>query len=203
MLESLLPGYDAVYVVSDLHLGGFVGSYGGARRDYRIFRESAALATFVAQLSQDARNICLVLNGDIVDFLAEEEGAYFDWVGALAKLKRIMSDPDQVVVWEALRGYVAAGKDLVLVLGNHDVELALLLREDLQHSLNVVLLTADFWVRLDMKRQVEVQVVDRDPAFGLVLLDVFEDLIPTRLVGRGVLARRSDQAAVRDDPVRA
>ena len=125
-----LPKYDEVYVVSDLHLGGFKGEFRGKPRDYRIFQESRALAWFVGSLPKDKR-IALVLNGDIVDFLADEKATYFDWEGALEKLKTAMKDPDQRVVWESLRAFVTNSiGDLVLVLGNHDLELSLPALED-------------------------------------------------------------------------
>ena len=134
-----LPAYQAVYVVSDLHLGGYSANYGDQLRDYRIFRESKALAGFVNLLAApeekvrdrkgyrwQAGPIALVLNGDIVDFLADEKATYFDWLNAVDKLKSAMADAEQKVVWEALRAFVGSGRgDLVLVLGNHDLELAL------------------------------------------------------------------------------
>jgi UDP-2,3-diacylglucosamine pyrophosphatase LpxH len=132
MLEQLLPSYDAVYVVSDLHMGGFDGTYRGETRDYRIFRESNALSWLIGWLAEPARRqeharIALVINGDVVDYLAEEQPKYFDWQAALQKLEAMIGDREQKPVWEALRAFVASGNgDLVLVLGNHDLELALL-----------------------------------------------------------------------------
>ncbi len=70
--------------------------------------------------------IALILNGDIVDYLADEKAEYFDWPNALDKLKRAMEDPEQADVWKALQEFVESGRgDLVLVLGNHDLELSL------------------------------------------------------------------------------
>ncbi len=51
MQRDLLPNYAAVYVVSDLHLGGFQGEFRKQARNYRIFRETKALAWFVRSLS--------------------------------------------------------------------------------------------------------------------------------------------------------
>lgn len=119
-----LPRYGAVHVVSDLHLGGF--EEGG--RSYRIFREAKALAWLIREgLPEPAQGRrCLVLNGDIVDFLAHQQPTYFDWQHAVDKLNDALNDKEQQIVWQALQDYVCndAG-DLVLVLGNHDLELAL------------------------------------------------------------------------------
>jgi UDP-2,3-diacylglucosamine pyrophosphatase LpxH len=135
-----LPTYEDVYVVSDLHLGGFLGEFGSDRRDYRIFQESKALAWLVTSLPKDKR-VALVLNGDIVDFLADRKATYFDWEGALDKLMTAMQDADQKSVWEALRDYVTKGVgDLVLVLGNHDLELSL---PELQEHLRNYLTSGD------------------------------------------------------------
>ena len=119
--------YDELYAVSDLHMGGYEGTYNNDLRDYRIFREGSALAWFINDLkSKKHKRVALVLNGDVVDFLADRRAAYFDTNGALQKLVDIMNDPHFKMVWEALREFVKADiGHLVIVLGNHDVELAL------------------------------------------------------------------------------
>ncbi len=120
--------FDRLYVVSDLHLGG--------RPGFQIFCQGATLANTIRALAGAApdQRTGLVLNGDIVDFLAEHPPKYLDPKGAIAKLKRIFAEdpgddqPDLAFaeVWKALKEFVATPKrDLVLVLGNHDVELAL------------------------------------------------------------------------------
>jgi UDP-2,3-diacylglucosamine pyrophosphatase LpxH len=131
MQAEYLPNYRAVYVISDLHLGGFTAAVDGKPRNYRIFRETAALSWLIRSLAEApiggaTQRVALVLNGDIVDFLADSEADYFDWARALAKLQRAVTDAEQRGVWEALRAFVTSGRgDLVLVLGNHDLELAL------------------------------------------------------------------------------
>ncbi len=69
----------------------------------------------------------MVLNGDIVDFLAESPAAYLDPNGSIDKLERIFyKDKSFSGVWTALQEFVAQpNRQLILVLGNHDVELAL------------------------------------------------------------------------------
>jgi UDP-2,3-diacylglucosamine pyrophosphatase LpxH len=114
------PGtFSEVHVVSDLHLGG--------RPDFQIFNQTSQLAGLIEHLiTRDVASLVLVLNGDIVDFLAEEPAAYLDPAGAVGKLERIVLSQQFSEVWNALRRLVKQpGRYLALVLGNHDVELAL------------------------------------------------------------------------------
>jgi UDP-2,3-diacylglucosamine pyrophosphatase LpxH len=77
-----------------------------------------------AQRTSD-RDVTLVLAGDIVDFLAEEEFTAFTINDAVAgqKLERIIQQTDEV--WQSLQLFAASGSELVLLLGNHDIELSL------------------------------------------------------------------------------
>ncbi|MFT3766819.1 MAG: metallophosphoesterase [Minicystis sp.] len=117
---------DQLHVVSDLHLGGIPG--------HQIFNQGQALAAVIDHLAglPLGRQVGLVLNGDIVDFLAAEDAKHFDPTGAPDKLRAIMSDREFSPVFDAL-GRFARTDDrvLVLVLGNHDVELALPQVQDL------------------------------------------------------------------------
>jgi UDP-2,3-diacylglucosamine pyrophosphatase LpxH len=111
---------EQLHVVSDLHLGGAPG--------HQIFSQGAALARLVDYLAQAApdQQVGLVLNGDIVDFLAAEGACHFDPEGAPAKLRAVIADPAFAPVFAALARFTRKpGRLLVLVLGNHDVELAL------------------------------------------------------------------------------
>ena len=75
----VLPNYDQLYIISDLHFGGRCG--------LQIFKQGETLAAFIQQLTnRPSSKVGLVLNGDIVDFLAEENATYLDPVGALDKL---------------------------------------------------------------------------------------------------------------------
>ena len=119
-MTSSYPEFDAVYSTSDLHLGGAPG--------FQIFHQGELLAALIDRLAggDGGRSVALVLNGDIVDFLAEEPGRYLDTSEPVAKLERVMKDPAFAPVFRALRGFVRVERrSLVLVLGNHDVELAL------------------------------------------------------------------------------
>ncbi|MBA2676056.1 phosphoesterase, partial [Ramlibacter sp.] len=79
----------------------------------------------------------LVINGDFIDFLAERPARHFDAQGAVAKLRRIAGDAAFSPVFAALRRFLGApGHRLAVVLGNHDLELALpWVRQELQQML--------------------------------------------------------------------
>jgi len=114
---------DQLHIVSDLHLGGTPG--------HQICNQGAALGAVIDHLASSSvaapgERVGLVLNGDIVDFLAAADAQHFDPVGAPRKLQAIFDDPAFKPVWIALAGFTAVpDRVLVLVLGNHDVELAL------------------------------------------------------------------------------
>jgi UDP-2,3-diacylglucosamine pyrophosphatase LpxH len=114
------PAFSELFVVSDLHLGGDHPSR-------QIFDQGARFAALVDHLvkrpiATDPQG--LVINGDLVDFLAQPDATYFDVENATTQLKAIVEAfPD---VWAALQKFVATeGRRLVIVLGNHDLELAL------------------------------------------------------------------------------
>jgi hypothetical protein len=109
---------DSLHVVSDLHLGGRAG--------FQIFGSTAELAWLinrVKNLPQPGRH-ALLLNGDVIDFLAEEPGSHFDPDGAIAKLDGVWQCFEPV--FAALNGLLATdNRQLIVNLGNHDLELAL------------------------------------------------------------------------------
>jgi hypothetical protein len=111
--------FDEVHVVSDLHFGGGAG--------HQIFKGDDLLAGLITSLkSHEERKIAFVINGDFIDFLAEPSATYFDPKGATHKLERISRDPGFALTFAALRGFTATrNKQLVIVLGNHDLELAI------------------------------------------------------------------------------
>jgi UDP-2,3-diacylglucosamine pyrophosphatase LpxH len=116
-----MQSFDELYVISDLHLGGKTG--------FQIFNQGPTLAAFIKGITdktQDLR-LGLVLNGDTIDFLAEASTGYLDPQGAVQKLQRILLDDSAFSgVFAALQKFVTTlNRQLIIVLGNHDVELAL------------------------------------------------------------------------------
>jgi hypothetical protein len=119
-----------VYVVSDLHLGGEPEE---GRRGFRICTHENELATFIRSLGgrQDHPSE-LVLNGDTFDFLAEkasdEQPFWADFRGTeqagLNCLNTIAEDRCPGVI-QALRADLEQGHRLVILPGNHDIELSL------------------------------------------------------------------------------
>ena len=65
------PEYDELHVISDLHIGGTKG--------FQAFDAVAELSALVRYLRDrpSERSVCLVINGDMIDFLAEPNPCYF------------------------------------------------------------------------------------------------------------------------------
>jgi len=117
-----------LFVISDLHLGGEPGIDGKPGFQMCSPASVALLADFIDGLPAATPNadVRLVLAGDIVDFLAEEPFKPFtvDVKEANTKLSHILETTAQV--WAALRRFVSERHAAVtLMLGNHDIELAL------------------------------------------------------------------------------
>lgn len=139
-----------VFIVSDLHLGGRPGSlpsesgqtqprtqmcssYGHLTNFIDWVRTSGGVGYGTAGQADDAE---LIINGDIVDFLADDEypggeSAHVftsDQDVAIKKLAHIFArtgNRDGRTVLDALRDLLRSGQSLTILLGNHDVELAL------------------------------------------------------------------------------
>lgn len=115
-----------VYVISDLHLGGRPPSQESPGFQMCSGKGQHLLEQFIQHLTRRARShsVQLVINGDIVDFLAEEDFAAFtaDGAQAAAKLRRVLKNT--APIWMALRLFLQAGGRLTLMLGNHDLELS-------------------------------------------------------------------------------
>lgn len=113
---------NSLFVISDLHLGGEPG-FQICSQDGQV--RLADFIQYVAAQKTDDQDVHLVLNGDIVDFLAEQEFSSFtgDDATARAKLTEIIKNTRQV--WDSLRHFVAVGARLTVMLGNHDIELSL------------------------------------------------------------------------------
>lgn len=120
MAETSLLQYDELYIVSDIHMGGPPG--------FQVLKEGKRLASFIRWIGQqrpDGR-VALVLNGDVIDSLAENIRGYIAADEAVTMVTRIFNDQAFAPVWDALKDFVSmAGRSLIMVIGNHDIELAL------------------------------------------------------------------------------
>lgn len=117
------PAARRTFVISDLHLGGEPAFQMCPQRGQEMLERFVDWAA--AQHSPE-RQVRLVLNGDIADFLAEAPFDSFtnDHAGAAtAKVKTILCRTRPV--WDALGRLVSRGAELTLMLGNHDIELSL------------------------------------------------------------------------------
>jgi UDP-2,3-diacylglucosamine pyrophosphatase LpxH len=117
-----VQAFDEVFVVSDLHLGGSPG--------FQIFHQGKRLAATIRALAKrnPDKKLALVLAGDVVDFLAAADPVYLDAEpeSTKKKLNAIRNDPAFADVFTALGEFVSTtSRLLVIILGNHDVELAL------------------------------------------------------------------------------
>lgn len=130
-----------IYVISDLHVGGAYPDSAAPlldrRRGFRMMTRVAELAAFVRNVARqpDPPRAELVINGDFLDFLAEEVGpldpdeppkwkAFRGGREEALDVFRTLVKRDQDL-FDALRELLASGKGLTVLLGNHDVELSL------------------------------------------------------------------------------
>ncbi len=120
-------------VISDLHIGGKHSGESGDR-GFRINTHVDALIRFIDEIGERARvtgrRTELVINGDFIDFLAEEvptnarRRSFIDDQGeAVATFDAIAAR--ERVFFEALHALLAGGVALTVILGNHDIELSL------------------------------------------------------------------------------
>ena len=126
-----MPAHRKLFVISDLHLGGQSAVPG--QRGFRLCTQEAQLAQFIDALTALADPVIeLVINGDLVDFLAEETGDpdekwspfHYPESKAVDRLAAIVRR--SAIVFDALKRFLAAPRHrLVILPGNHDVELNL------------------------------------------------------------------------------
>ena len=120
------PTFEKVYVISDIHMGG----QRNGEDNFQVFNQGTRLARFIRQIAEESPNsdIALVINGDLFDFLAEEVGSYvaLDAAIALGTMKRLYTDASFSPVWQALARFIKTPhRHLIIIVGNHDIELAL------------------------------------------------------------------------------
>jgi UDP-2,3-diacylglucosamine pyrophosphatase LpxH len=117
---SDFPEYDEIHAISDIHMGG-------NRLDFQILRETKRLANYIGWVGRQrpGGRVALVLNGDIIDTLAEDIHGYVAVDEAVATIQRIMKDPSFTGIWKALADFVKLeGHTLIIIIGNHDIELS-------------------------------------------------------------------------------
>lgn len=110
-----------VYAISDLHLGA------GAGDDLEDFHADELLATWLRELSPSAPT--LIINGDFIDFLQiapfdvsrMPRALLWDEETSLAKVEAAIAG--HPVVFDALGELLGAGGELVITVGNHDLDL--------------------------------------------------------------------------------
>lgn len=119
-----------IFLISDLHLGGMQPiSADPDDRGFRICTHGPDLARFVSALADKPSPVELIVNGDMVDFLAEEDdgGGWTaftsDQAAAVRKLDAIIDR--ERALFEAFGKLLERGHRLVILLGNHDLELTL------------------------------------------------------------------------------
>lgn len=127
-----------LFVISDLHLGGRPHTKSGAigSQICQTYSELTNFIDWVRGLANGPGSIELVINGDIVDFLMEDDysdvNAASPWMSdeslVLEKLQFIINrtrNGAEYGPFDAMEALLAAGQNLTFLLGNHDVELSL------------------------------------------------------------------------------
>lgn len=102
-------------VLSDVHLGNASG--------LDIYAGGDVLPAVIDRFAAPQTRI--FFNGDTVDFLMNEDPLVLDVTRAVANARAIVAAPPTAAVLQALGRALTAGAEVVIRLGNHDVELAL------------------------------------------------------------------------------
>jgi UDP-2,3-diacylglucosamine pyrophosphatase LpxH len=102
-------------IISDLHLGN-----GGP---YDVFEGGEALPALLDSLG--GPDLGVLVNGDGVDFLMNEDPLELDEARAVAQARAIAANPSSAAVLRAFGRVLARGGAVTIRLGNHDVELAI------------------------------------------------------------------------------
>lgn len=127
-----------LFVISDLHLGGrpHTDSSAMGSQICQAYPELTSFIDWVREIANGPGSVELVINGDIVDFLMEDDygdaNAASPWTAdeslVLEKLKLIIDrtrNGSKYGPFDAMAALLAAGQNLTFLLGNHDVELSL------------------------------------------------------------------------------
>ncbi len=131
---NIPPDQRTIFVISDLHLGGAYPTLKHPR-GFRMCTRPDLLAKFIQCIPEMARGRTaeLVINGDFVDFLAEDyDGEFRPFAGnaesAVKVLDRLLNmdeRPAEATVFAALGKLLRDGHWLTVLPGNHDVELTI------------------------------------------------------------------------------
>lgn len=100
-------------IVSDLHLGN-----GGP---YDVFEGGTALPALLDHLSDDRLHV--IVNGDSVDFLMNDDPLELDVSRAVEQARAIAKFPASAAVLQAFGRVLAKGGAVTIRMGNHDIEL--------------------------------------------------------------------------------
>lgn len=129
-----------IFVVSDLHLGGVPHSdLPDAPLGTQICHSYRELTDFIDWVRMQARgpaSVELVVNGDIVDFLMEDDYGGTNPASPWSPDEDLVLEKLRLIIdrtrmgssygpFEAMAALVADGQNLTFLLGNHDVELSL------------------------------------------------------------------------------
>ena len=120
-MGECVPQYRELYSISDLHLGGISPKN-------QIFCQGNRLKAFVESLAAKPGPLALVIAGDLFDSLPylTGTGAYIAIDSAVDIIERVMTNASFAPVFEGLRSFVGEdGHELVILIGNHDLEIAL------------------------------------------------------------------------------
>ncbi|WP_437523231.1 metallophosphoesterase [Sorangium sp. So ce726] len=101
-------------IISDLHLGN-----GG---DYDVFAGEQELPALLNRFASPPTRV--IVNGDGIDFLMNEDELALDVPRAVAQARSCAESRATRAVFAAFGRILAAGGEVVIRLGNHDVELA-------------------------------------------------------------------------------
>lgn len=130
--------FNELYVISDTHFGG--EKSGGS--NFQVFDRGDRLSAFVNHITESNPNneVALVINGDLIDSLAEPDiNGYvaLDENAARKMMQRLYNDPSFKVVWDSLGAFIKTeNRHLIILLGNHDIELALpVVEQSMRHHL--------------------------------------------------------------------
>jgi UDP-2,3-diacylglucosamine pyrophosphatase LpxH len=118
-----------VIVISDLHLA--------AERGKGLFQADEQLAEFLNWIHENLRRCCLVLNGDIFDFLVNKQKVtVIDLDDAASAATAIVRNHREI--FEALSLLVSSEQhELIILGGNHDPELSLpTVQREIERHLN-------------------------------------------------------------------